>query len=121
MQYPRNILQPVWDYLKKLEGDLLHRKKSLAKEDPFADDSRLNDNASDDTEAAEQFGHAQSAALTEETSGALQRVRQGMRRVDDGTYGKCVRCGTMIDTDRLGIDPTAELCMSCAQASATSR
>lgn len=115
MQYPRNILQPVWDYLKKLEGDLLHRKSSLAKEDPFADASRLNDNASDDTEAAEQFGHAQSAALSEETNVALQRVRQAMGRVEDGSYGKCTKCGEMIDTDRLGIDPTADLCVSCAK------
>ena len=115
MQYPRNILQPVFDYLKKLETDLLHRKKSLAKEDPFADASRLNDNASDDTEAAEQFGHAQSAALGAETSDALKRVRSAMKRVDDGTYGKCIKCGEMINTDRLGIDPTAELCMDCAK------
>ncbi len=120
MQYPRNILQPVWDYLKKLEGDLLHRKKSLAKEDPFADASRLNDNASDDTEAAEQFGHAQAAALTKETSDALARVRQAMKRVDEGTYGKCVKCGAMIDTDRLGVDPTAELCVTCAKANTPS-
>ena len=115
MQYPRNVLQSVWEYLKKLEGDLLRRKKSLAKEDPFADASRLNDNASDDTEAAEQFGHAQSAALGKETSVALVRVREAMKRVDDGSYGKCVQCGEMIDTDRLGIDPTAELCVSCAK------
>ncbi len=115
MQYPRNVLQSVWEYLKKLEGDLLRRKKSLAKEDPFADASRLNDNASDDTEAAEQFGHAQSAALGQETSVALVRVREAMKRVDDGSYGKCVQCGEMIDTDRLGIDPTAELCVSCAK------
>lgn len=115
MQYPRNVLQSVFDYLKKLEGDLLKRKKSLAKEDPFADSARLNDNASDDTEAAEQFGHAQSAALGAETTDALKRVRSAMQRVDDGTYGKCIKCGEMIDTDRLGIDPTADLCMSCAK------
>lgn len=116
MQYPRNILQPVFDYLKKLEGDLLHRKSSLAKEDPFSDVSRLNDNADDGTEAAEQFGHAQAAALSEETTGALKRVRGAMKRVEDGTYGKCIKCGDMIDTDRLGIDPTAEFCMKCAKA-----
>jgi RNA polymerase-binding transcription factor DksA len=115
MQYPRNVLQSVWDYLKKLEGDLLKRRSSLAKEDPFADTSRLNDNASDDTEAAEQFGHAQAATLSAETSDALKRVQQAMKRVDDGSYGKCTNCGNMIDTDRLGIDPTAALCMNCAK------
>lgn len=115
MQYPRNVLQSVFEYLKKLESDLLKRKSSLAKEDPFSDSSRLNDNASDDTEAAEQYGHAQATTLSEETSGALKRVRLAMKRVDDGTYGKCVKCSQMIDTDRLGIDPTAELCVSCAK------
>jgi RNA polymerase-binding transcription factor DksA len=115
MQYPRNILQPVLDYLKKLESDLLHRKRSLAKEDPFVDTSRLNDNASDDTEAAEQDGHAQSVALGKETGEALKRVRDAMKRVDDGTYGKCIKCGEMINTDRLGIDPTADLCVACAK------
>lgn len=114
MQYPRNILQPVLDYLKKLERDLLHRKTALAKEDPFADSSRLNDNASDDTEAAEQNGHVQAETLSEETVDALTRVRGAMKRVDDGTYGKCVNCGEMINTDRLGVDPTADLCMECA-------
>lgn len=115
MQYPRNILQPVFEYLKKLELDLLHRRKSLAKEDPFIDDSRLNDNASDDTEAAEQDGHAQSVALGQETGEALKRVRDTMKRIDDGTYGKCIKCGEMINTDRLSIDPTADLCVSCAK------
>lgn len=115
MQYPRNVLQSVWDYLKKLEGDLLKRKNLLAKEDPFADVSRLNDNASDDTEAAEQNGHVLSEAMSEETMGSLKRVRMAMKRVDDGTYGKCSKCGEMIDTDRLGIDPTADLCMGCAK------
>lgn len=115
MNYPTQVLKPVLDYLKKLESDLLHRKKSLAAEDPFTDTSRLNDNASDDTEAAEQYGHAQSATLSEETADALLRVREAMKRVDNGTYGKCVKCGAMIDTDRLGVDPTADLCLSCAK------
>lgn len=115
MDYPKNVLRPVLDYLKKLESDLLHRKKQFAKEDPFADTARLNDNASDDTEAAEQFGHEQATAMSDETEGVLKRVRAAVKRIDEGTYGKCIQCGKMIDTDRLGIDPTAEFCMNCAK------
>jgi len=118
MQYPSNLLKPVLDYLKKLEADLLKRKKSIDREDPFADSSRLNDNASDDTEAAEQDGHARAEALSAETKLALAKVRSAMERVDKGEYGKCVKCGQMVDTDRLGIDPTAELCLTCAKAQA---
>lgn len=119
MQYPQNVLQPVLDYLKKLEADLLKRKRHIAKEDPFADTARLNDNADDGTEAAEQYGHDQAEAMSAETEIALARVRAAMHRVDEGTYGKCVSCGVMIDTDRLGIDPTADLCVACAKKNST--
>ncbi len=115
MNYPKNLLTPILEYLKKLEFDLLKRSRQLKKDDPFADTARLNDNASDDTEAAEQDGHARTEALSAQTEVALKRVREAMGRVEKGTYGKCVKCGAMIDTDRLGIDPTAEYCVSCAK------
>lgn len=115
MKYPRNLLTPIVEYLHKLEFDLLKRKKQLVTEDPFTDAARLNDNASDDTEAAEQFGHAMNEALSAETEKALKRVRGAMTRIDTGSYGKCINCGNMIDTDRLGVDPTTEYCVTCAQ------
>ena len=115
MLYPKQILQPVRDYLKKLERELVRRRARIAKEDPFRDSSRLLDNASDDTEAAEQFGHARAEAMGKETSAALTRVRSAMERVEKDEYGKCVHCGLMIDTDRLSIDPTVELCVNCAK------
>lgn len=115
MNYPKQLLGPILEYLRALEKKLLSRKTKLAGEDPFADESRLSDNADIGGEATEQFGHEQAAAMSEETEQALTRVRGAMKRVDDGTYGKCSSCGSMIDTDRLGIDPTAELCMACAK------
>lgn len=115
MNYPQQLLSPILEYFKKLEQQLLSRKRKLAGEDPFRDPSRLDDNADLGTEASEQFGHEQSAAMSEETDQALARVRAAMKRVDDGSYGKCVSCGKMIDTDRLGVDPTAELCLACAK------
>lgn len=118
MNYPKQLLMPILEYFKKMELQLMSRKRKIATEDPFADPSRLDDNADMAAEASEQFGHEQSAAMGVETDLALTRVRAAMKRVDDGTYGKCVSCGVMIDTDRLGIDPTAELCMACAKKNA---
>lgn len=115
MNYPTNLLAPILDYFRKTEKQLLSRKRKIASEDPFADTTRLDDNADLGGEATEQFGHEQATVLGEETEEALTRVRGAMKRVEDGSYGKCVKCGQMIDTDRLGIDPTAELCMECAK------
>ena len=115
MSYPSSLLAPILEYFRKIERDLLSRRKKIASEDPFADTTRLDDNADLGSEAVEQFGHEQAKALGEETEQALGRVRGAMKRIEDGSYGKCVSCGEMIDTDRLGIDPTAELCMNCAK------
>ena len=115
MLYPKNLLAPVLSALQKLERELLARRAKINAEDPFADTARLDDNADEGTEAAEQFGHEQTVAMSDQTQATLQRVRGAMSRVEAGTYGQCVSCGEMIDTDRLGIDPTAELCIKCAQ------
>lgn len=114
-KYPRRILAPLLNHLRKEEQDLLKRKKELESEDPFADESRLNDNASDDIEAAEQWGHQRAEALGEHLEEALGRIKKAINRINNGTFGHCVSCGEMINTDRLSIDPTAELCIDCAK------
>ena len=115
IRYPKNLLSPLLKYLKKEERELVDRKKRLERDDPFKDSQRLNDNASDDIEAAEQLGHHQSEALSAETEAALMRVRDAMDRIEKGVYGVCESCGNIIDTDRLGIDPTAKYCINCAK------
>ena len=46
----------------------------------------------------------------------LGRVRQALRRIEDGEYGECRDCGGPIDPRRLEADPTHELCIGCAAA-----
>lgn len=40
-------------------------------------------------------------------------VEKALKRLDKGTYGKCITCGESIDLDRLEILPTAYQCMEC--------
>jgi DnaK suppressor protein len=41
-------------------------------------------------------------------------IRQALRRIEEGDYGVCGRCGRPIETQRLSAVPTAETCMRCA-------
>lgn len=43
----------------------------------------------------------------------LVRVRAAMIRVEDGTYGKCARCGIDIPPERLEYMPEAPFCIQC--------
>jgi DnaK suppressor protein len=72
-------------------------------------------------------GFADSAQATAERSQMLSIVEQlqehhgeveaALRRIEEGTYGKCERCGETIPVERLEALPTARLCVSCKQAS----
>lgn len=113
-RFPSNILKPVSDFLSSRISSLEKRKRVIEKEDPFKDTSRLLDNASPDADAAEQFGHAKTSAVTRELQKRIIQTRKALARVKIGKYGICEDCGKMIDTDRLMIYPEATLCKSCA-------
>lgn len=113
VSFPQNLLLPIRTFLQKKEKQLNDRKKALKEEDPFSDPDRLNDNAAIDAEAAEQFGHERVEAMRREIDKALINVRKALTKIKLGKYGICDNCGKMIDTDRLAIDPTVQLCVMC--------
>ncbi len=113
IEFPRKILRPIEDFLKKKEKKLKAQKKALKKEDPYINVDRVNDNAASDAEAAEESGHERVAALGRELDKALIEIRKSLTRIKIGKYGICEKCGKMIDTDRLAIKPTAGLCIEC--------
>lgn len=71
------------------------------------------------------FGFADSAqstaergkvlALIDRLRGQLREVERALRKIDDGTYGLCDRCGQPIGIERLEALPYSTLCVSCKQ------
>jgi len=113
LRFPANILAPIGKFLQERLASLQRRKKEIEKEDPFKDTSRLLDNASPDTDAAEQFGHARASAIKKELNKNIIQTKKALIRTKKGKYGICEDCGKMIDTDRLAIYPEATLCAKC--------
>lgn len=109
-KFPAKLLAPVGKFLQDRLKLLEKRKKEIGGQDPFADTSRVVDNASPDTDAAEQFGHARVSAIQKELTRKIVQIRKALTRIKIGKYGICEECGNMIDTDRLMIYPEATLC-----------
>jgi DnaK suppressor protein len=71
------------------------------------------------------FGFADSAqstaerakvlALAERLRDQLHDVERALRKMDDGRYGVCERCGEPIPPERLEALPYIRLCISCKQ------
>lgn len=56
-------------------------------------------------------------ALVENEQHLLSEVRDALRRIDDGSFGRCEVCGTSIREARLRALPYARLCIGCAERS----
>jgi RNA polymerase-binding transcription factor DksA len=111
--FPSTVLAPMKTFLTEKLTQLKETRRSVSRGDPFKDVSRLSNNASPDSDAAEQFGHAVTSGLKEQLDRNIVEVRKALTRIKVGKYGLCDDCGKLIDTDRLTIEPEARLCTVC--------
>ena len=111
--FPSDILKTIREQFEEEKQTLTERIVELVKQDPFSNPERINDNAALDMEASEESDHDRVAAMVDELKAKLQGIENALVRIDKGTYGSCVECGNMIDTDRLSVLPMATLCVSC--------
>jgi RNA polymerase-binding protein DksA len=60
------------------------------------------------------FERQHTAALLDQARAQLIAVDDALRRLADGSYGTCARCGRSIGAERLEARPTATTCVTCA-------
>jgi DnaK suppressor protein len=45
----------------------------------------------------------------------IDKINEALRRIEEGTYGKCASCGANIEIERLEAIPYAILCSACSK------
>ena len=63
--------------------------------------------------ATQVFEQQRDLALRDRATTQLELVDEALARLDDGTFGACVRCGKPIARDRLEALPWAAHCIDC--------
>lgn len=61
-------------------------------------------------------GQAMAQATEQRRRQELKRIGAALKRMDEGEYGYCARCGEEIAAKRLDFDAAAPLCIACAGA-----
>jgi len=61
----------------------------------------------------EVFEQARDVSLARQLKRSLEDVERALSKFDDGTFGICENCGTIIELARLEALPSARLCMHC--------
>jgi RNA polymerase-binding transcription factor DksA len=64
----------------------------------------------------EEFLQDINATLMENEEYLVNEAREALRRIDDGTFGRCEECGQEIPRERLDALPYARFCTRCAEA-----
>jgi len=84
--------------IKEATGDLTHYSYHMA------------DQGTDNMEREMAFAHGSKSRRL------LYHIDEALRRIEDGTYGKCHTCGKQIQIPRLTAVPHARLCIECKSA-----
>lgn len=66
--------------------------------------------------ASQVFDQQRDLALRDRAIGHLAQVDAALARLDDGTFGRCLRCGREIAPARLEALPWAAHCIECQTA-----
>ena len=76
------------------------------------------DDGVEDASEMSEFDLNQSIALTlaSHQSELIEEIDEALARIEDGTYGQCVRCGKPLDEERLKAMPTAKYDAECQAA-----
>ncbi|MFW6180568.1 MAG: TraR/DksA family transcriptional regulator, partial [Spirochaetota bacterium] len=51
--------------------------------------------------------------LTEYEQKNLEDIKDALKRIEEGVYGKCLSCGKSIEEKRLIAIPETKLCIDC--------
>ncbi len=108
---------------KTLRERLLEERERVLAEiaELDADLSQSLEDASGDSPNDQHMAEAAGATLDREIEltlqgnahSALAKIDRALRKLEEGTYGKCDKCGEAIAKERLEIAPYAALCVEC--------
>jgi DnaK suppressor protein len=101
------------------------KQRLLDKERELVEEMERLEDAARDTGETEVRDTIDDATVSQSTSEALQedaiasqtltQVRDALKRIADGTYGRCIACGHQIEAARLEAVPWAAYCLEDQQ------
>ncbi len=106
----QSVAKELEKEVKRIQADI----EELKAQDPSQSGFRDMNNTEDD-DAGESEDHSRIQALIEANRNQLNRVQKALAKLDNGSYGKCERCGKAIAEARLKVMPWAIYDVECEE------
>ena len=114
-QKSRKDFKPVEEGLQAEQESLLRQIAEIEARysDDNAEAARSGDEGEPETITTDR---ERDLSLLENARDLLDQVERALRKISDGTYGRCANCGKAIEAARLKALPHASLCIACKRA-----
>lgn len=99
--------------IAELEADLSESLEDSSEESPY--DQHMAETA------AVTLDREIDLTLEENARASIQQIDRALGKLENGTYGRCDKCGKPIGDDRLRVAPFATLCIDCKRLEERSR
>lgn len=93
-----------------------HELRSMYNEDVKAGQESADDGTEDIVDRANAaYNRELMFSLSDSERQLLFQVEDAIRRIDEGTFGRCTNCGNTISVQRLEAIPWARFCIDCQE------
>lgn len=104
----QQLLEKEKKELEEKITELNNKEKDMAIKTP---DFMASEDSSVEADEVEELNNLLSLKLVWEND--LDRINKALERIKKETYGICQKCGELIETERLQIEPAAQICSKC--------
>lgn len=111
------MAENVQQILQTLLAEIQRLKSEISKHALLAQDRSPSGNDIGD-DGMEIENVSKNLALKQHLERLLAQIEAAVRRIEQGVYGMCERCGQAINPERLEVLPYATTCMTCARSAA---
>ena len=106
----QEMKQSLYDFKAEIIKTFVANIESFKQIIESVDPKDFGDIASEDTD------RKMLESMSEKDSKRMQLIESALARIEQGKYGKCIKCAKKIPEDRLRASPYALMCIECQTA-----
>lgn len=114
LKFPTKTLKSIKKILLRQQREVEENLEEIEKDDPVTTPS-LVESSEPGTDSFIADAHSKTLVLGNQLKRTSKSIKDALKRIAHGTYGKCENCGKQVEIGRFFAMPTARYCLNCSK------